>query len=97
MIKWFLRRWIDKFERMWGYDASYLRDVLDADPRALLAFSKVSPSPPIVQQELSALFPRIVGRARSSQSTWPNVPESIRQFWCCAALASAAWSRWRSP
>jgi hypothetical protein len=32
MIKWFLRRWIDKFERTWNYDASYLREVLDADP-----------------------------------------------------------------
>jgi hypothetical protein len=42
MLKWFLRRWIDKFERTWSYDASYLRDVLDADPRALLAFSKVA-------------------------------------------------------
>ena len=42
MLTWFLRRWIDKFERTWGYDASYLRDVLDADPRALLAFSKVT-------------------------------------------------------
>jgi len=41
MIKWLLQRWIDKFERTWNYDASYLRDVLDADPRALLAFSKV--------------------------------------------------------
>jgi hypothetical protein len=42
MFKWFLRRWIDKFERTWSYDAGYLRDVLDADPRALLAFSKVA-------------------------------------------------------
>jgi hypothetical protein len=42
MLKWFLRRWIDKFERTWSYDASYLRDVLDADPRALMAFSKVA-------------------------------------------------------
>jgi len=42
MLKWLLRRWIDKFERTWSYDASYLRDVLDADPRALLAFSKVT-------------------------------------------------------
>src|SRR5271154_7626838 len=42
MINWFLRRWIAKFERTWNYDASYLRDVLDADPRALLAFSKVT-------------------------------------------------------
>src|SRR5215468_837523 len=42
MIKWLLRRWIDKFERTWNYDASYLRDVLDADPRALMAFSKIT-------------------------------------------------------
>ena len=42
MIKWLLRRWIDKFERTWSYDASYLRDILDADPRALMAFSKVT-------------------------------------------------------
>jgi len=42
MIKWFLRRWIDKIEHTWSYDASYLRDVLDADPRALVAFSKVT-------------------------------------------------------
>jgi hypothetical protein len=41
MLKWFLRRWIDKFERTWNYDASYMRDVLEADPRALMAFSKV--------------------------------------------------------
>jgi hypothetical protein len=41
MIRWFMQRWIDKFERDWNYDASYMRDVLDADPRAVLAFSKV--------------------------------------------------------
>lgn len=42
MIRWLLQRWIDKFERSWNYDASYLRDVLDTDPRAMLAFSKVT-------------------------------------------------------
>ena len=42
MLKWFLSRWITKFERTWNYDASYLRDVLDADPRAMMAFSKVT-------------------------------------------------------
>jgi len=42
MIKWFLRRRITKFERTWNYDASYLSDVLDADPRALLLFGKVT-------------------------------------------------------
>jgi hypothetical protein len=41
MIKWLMQRWINKFERTWNYDASYLHDVLDADPRALLAFSMV--------------------------------------------------------
>lgn len=41
MIKWLMRRWIDKFERTWNYDASYMREVLNADPRALLKFSKV--------------------------------------------------------
>ena len=42
MIKWFLRRWITTFERTWNYDASYMHEVLDADPRALMAFSKVA-------------------------------------------------------
>ena len=42
MIKWYLRRWIAKFERTWSYDASYVRDILDADPRALLIFGKVT-------------------------------------------------------
>jgi hypothetical protein len=41
MLRWFLRRWIDKFERTWNYDAAYMRDVLDADPHALMALSKV--------------------------------------------------------
>jgi hypothetical protein len=42
MIRWFLRRWITKFERTWNYDAGYLRDLLDADPRAMMAFGKVA-------------------------------------------------------
>jgi len=41
MLRWFMGRWLDRFERTWNYDASYMRDVLDADPRAVLAFSKV--------------------------------------------------------
>ena len=42
MIKWFLRRWITTFEQTWNYDAAYMHEVLDADPKALLAFSKVA-------------------------------------------------------
>jgi hypothetical protein len=41
MIRWFIRRQIAAFERAWNYDSSYMRDVLDADPRAVWAFSKV--------------------------------------------------------
>ena len=41
MLRWFMGRWLDRFEGTWNYDASYMRDVLDADPRAVLAFSKV--------------------------------------------------------
>jgi hypothetical protein len=74
MMTWFLRRWIAKFERTWNYDAGYLRDVLDADPRALMAFSKTAAigtttrmcrPRPIVRPALSAPCPRIAGPAPS--------------------------------
>jgi len=42
MIKWLLRRRLAAFERAWKYDASYMHEVLDADPSALIAFSKVA-------------------------------------------------------
>ena len=42
MIKWLLRRQIAAFERTWNYDASYLRAVLDADPRALIMFGRAA-------------------------------------------------------
>ena len=34
MFRWALRKGIDKLEREWNYDASYIRDVIDASPRA---------------------------------------------------------------
>jgi len=42
MIKWFLRRAIRKFERAWNYDAGYMRDIIDASPRAAWLFSRVT-------------------------------------------------------
>src|SRR5689334_13839213 len=42
MIKWALRRTIDKFERDWNYDASYLRDMVEASPRAAWLFARVT-------------------------------------------------------
>jgi len=42
MIKWVLGRAIDKVERDWNYDASYMRDMIDASPRAAWLFSRVT-------------------------------------------------------
>jgi hypothetical protein len=41
MLKWFLRRRINAFERTWNYDASYIREMIDTDPRAMMTFGKV--------------------------------------------------------
>lgn len=40
MIRWLLRKGIGKFERDWDYDASYMRDMVDASPRAAWLFSR---------------------------------------------------------
>jgi Family of unknown function (DUF6223) len=42
MIKSLVRRAIGKFERDWKYDASYIRDVIDAIPRAAWLFSRAT-------------------------------------------------------
>jgi hypothetical protein len=42
MIKWILRKTIDRFERNWKYDASYMRDIIDASPRAAWLFSRAA-------------------------------------------------------
>jgi hypothetical protein len=41
MLKWFLRRQIAAFERAWNDDASYIREIMDANPWAMIAFGKV--------------------------------------------------------
>lgn len=42
MIGWILRRVIGKFERDWDYDAGYMRDIVDASPRAAWLLSRVT-------------------------------------------------------
>jgi len=42
MFKWVLKKAIDKFERNWKYDASYMRDIIDASPRAAWLFSRAA-------------------------------------------------------
>lgn len=41
MLKALLSRQIDKMERLWGYDASYMRVVLAASPKTFLRFGLV--------------------------------------------------------
>jgi hypothetical protein len=44
MIKWALRRAIDKFERDWNYDASYMRDMIDTkSARRMVVFPRHRP------------------------------------------------------
>jgi hypothetical protein len=42
MIKWLLNKAIERFERDWKYDGSYMRDINDASPRAAWLFSRVA-------------------------------------------------------
>src|SRR3954466_11280970 len=42
MIKWTLHKAIDKFERQWHYDASYMREIIEASPRAAWLFARVT-------------------------------------------------------
>lgn len=40
MRKWLMRRRLAAFERDFGYDASYMREILDADTTALMAMAR---------------------------------------------------------
>jgi hypothetical protein len=41
MLKWLFRRRLDAFDKEFGYDSSYAREILDADVGAFLKFAKV--------------------------------------------------------
>jgi hypothetical protein len=41
MIKWLLRRRLAAFERSFGYDVSYVREILEASPRAVMALGRI--------------------------------------------------------
>jgi hypothetical protein len=42
MIRWFIHRKLRDFERKYHYDASYMHEVLEADPTAFLKFMRAS-------------------------------------------------------
>jgi hypothetical protein len=41
-MRWMLRRWLARFERQWNYDAGYMRDMIDASPRAARMFARAT-------------------------------------------------------
>jgi hypothetical protein len=41
MLKWIIRRRLAAFEKTFGYDMGYARELLDIDTRALLAYAKI--------------------------------------------------------
>src|SRR6516165_11224433 len=41
MLKWLFKRQLDAFDREYGYDSSYVREILSADLDAAIKFSKV--------------------------------------------------------
>jgi hypothetical protein len=41
MVKWLIRRKLAAYERAFGYDMTYAREILDADLGALLAFARI--------------------------------------------------------
>jgi uncharacterized lipoprotein YbaY len=42
MLKWLIRNRLAAFEKKFGYDASYARDILAADTRAFFAFARTA-------------------------------------------------------
>jgi hypothetical protein len=42
MLKWVMRRGIAAFERKWDYDASYVHELIEADPGAAWKFSRAA-------------------------------------------------------
>lgn len=43
MLKWIVRNRLAAFEKKYGYDLAYAREILAVDTRAFLAFAKLSP------------------------------------------------------
>lgn len=64
MLKALLTRYLDRFERTWGYDASYMRQVLAVSPASFLKFTlgtaaanrKAAPAEAIVAASLAGVL-----------------------------------------
>jgi hypothetical protein len=55
MLRHLLSTWVDRFERTWSYDASYLRQILAVSPSAAVKFSIVGGMVPRHDAPVAAL------------------------------------------
>ena len=42
MLRWLMHRGVRAFERQWHYDAAYLHELIDVDPRAAWVFQRAT-------------------------------------------------------
>ena len=56
MLKFFFTRYLDRFERRWGYDASYMRQVLAVAPWSFAKFSLGTRAPAFPDAPFEALL-----------------------------------------
>ena len=85
-----LERAIERFERDWKYDGSYMRDIIDASPRAAWLFSRaaalgpfrrdVSIEPWYAAGITAVRATRTAAHVRSWASRWRSVPASVLRF-----------------
>ena len=78
MLKTLLGRQLDRFERTWSYDASYLRRLLAANPVSVLKFGLVSGMAPRDGAPLGAVAAAEIAAARA-QSSAPVSARVARQ------------------
>ena len=88
MLKWLMRRGIAAFERQWNYDASYVHEMIEADPRAAWMFQRATslgkyrkdvPVDALAARPSRPFDMRTAARVRNSACRWPSGRESIRR------------------
>ena len=91
MLKWLMRKGLAAFERKWNYDASYMHELIDADPMAAWKFSKAAaigsyrkdvPLAAWTAAAITAVRHEDCGPCTQLGVRWPRSPASIPR--CCA-------------
>ena len=89
MFKWLMHKGTAAFERQWNYDAGYVHELIDIDPRAAWMFQRATglgkyrkdvPLEVLFAAGITAVRAvRTAARARSSAWQWPSGWASIRR------------------